>query len=462
MQNMPIKCSGPARAKCMKNLVHSGAVLGLFLLTTSFVHATEIPDCHIGAYRLADGRVVDIAPSEPNPLRWRAFGGETGALRKNADGTWLSTFGWTGRPDGKTVSFSDCAIGNIRFGGTSGHRIDFDVTETAFKSHGTKLVGRLILPKASAPVPIVVLVHGSEDDSAMKTFALQRLFPAEGVGAFVYDKRGTGASGGHYTQDFDLLADDAVAAMREARRLAGARAGRVGYQGGSEGGWVAPLAANRAPVDFIIVSYGLAVSVLQEDQEEVALEMRLKGHSAKDIARALEVARAAETVAESRFTSGFAKFDALRAKYKSEPWYKDLHGNFTFFLLPLTDAQLRAPNILKQLSAATPFRYDPMPTLRASTTPQLWVLGADDLEAPSAETNRRIKSLIGEGRPFTVAVYPGAEHGMTEFEIGPDGERVSTRYARDYFAMMRDFAHDGRLHGSYGDAEVTRPRDSVR
>jgi pimeloyl-ACP methyl ester carboxylesterase len=432
------------------------AALVIALLPTAVAQADTADDCHVGAYRLTDGRVIDISPSDPNPLRWRAFNGETGALRKNADGTWTSTFGWTGRPDGKTVAFSDCATGDMRFAGTSGHRIDFDVAETAFESNGTMLVGRLILPKGIAAVPIVVLIHGSEDNSAMRFHQLQRLLPAEGVGTFVYDKRGTGASGGSYTQDFNLLADDAVAAMREARRLAGARAGRVGYQGGSEGGWVAPLAANRAPVDFVIVSFGLAVNVLQEDQEELALEMRLKGRTPEETAKALEVAHAAEAVAESRFTSGFAEFDAVRAKYKSEPWYKDVHGNFTYMLLPLTDAQLHGGLPLKKMVAATPFRYDPMPTLRASTTPQLWILGAEDLEAPSAETSTRIKLLIGEGRPFTLAVYPGAEHGMTEFEIGPDGERVSTRYAQDYFAMMRDFARDGRLHGTYGKSTITR------
>jgi dienelactone hydrolase len=426
------------------------------LLSATSAQADAADDCYVGAYRLADGRTIDIAPSDPNPLRWRAFTGETGALLKNADGTWTSTFGWTGRPDGQTVSFSDCATGNMRFSGTNGHRIDFDVTETVFESRGTKLVGRLILPKGSAPAPIVVLIHGSEDNSAIRFHQLQRLIPAEGVGVFVYDKRGTGASGGSYTQDFELLADDAVAAMGEARRLAGARAGRIGYQGGSEGGWVAPLAANRAKVDFVIVSFGLAVNVLEEDQEEVALEMSLKGHSAQETAQALEVARAAETVAESRFTRGFAEFDAVRAKYKSEPWYKDVHGDFTYLLLPYTDAQLHGDTPLKKMSAATPFRYDPLPTLRASTTSQLWVLGADDLEAPSAETSRRIKSLIGAGRPFTLAIYPGAEHGIVEFEPGPDGERVSTRYAQDYFAMMRDFARDGRLHDTYGKSTITR------
>jgi uncharacterized protein len=165
------------------------------LLSASLARADAADDCHVGAYRLTDGRLVDIAPSDPNPLRWRAFTGETGSLLKNADGTWTSTFGWTGRPDGETVSFSDCAMGNMRFGGTSGHRIEFDVTETVFESHGTKLVGRLILPKGSAPAPIVVLIHGSEDNSAIRFHQLQRLIPAEGVGVFVYDKRGTGAWG---------------------------------------------------------------------------------------------------------------------------------------------------------------------------------------------------------------------------------------------------------------------------
>ncbi len=83
--------------------------------------------------------------------------------------------------------------------------------------------------------------------------------------------------------------------------------------------------------------------------------------------------------------------------------------------------------------AATPVQYDPMPVLRVSTTPQLWILGRDDLDAPSAETSRRIQSLIAEGKDFVLAVYLGAEHGMTLYELDAEGERVSTRYARGYF-----------------------------
>ena len=40
-------------------------------------------------------------------------------------------------------------------------------------------------------VPIVVLVHASENESAPRNYAFQRLLSAQGVGVFVYDKRGT-------------------------------------------------------------------------------------------------------------------------------------------------------------------------------------------------------------------------------------------------------------------------------
>ncbi len=39
----------------------------------------EAVRCEIGAWRLSDGRVVDIAPSEGG-LRWRLFDGTTGKL----------------------------------------------------------------------------------------------------------------------------------------------------------------------------------------------------------------------------------------------------------------------------------------------------------------------------------------------------------------------------------------------
>ena len=441
--------------KPMKHLVRSCGVLLMLLAAPSLAAAAETIDCHVGSYRLTDGSSVDIAPSDAGTLRWRRFDGTTGQLHPGAGKAWSSTGGWTKDADGISVSFPDCASGDIEFNGVSGKRIAFDVQDVRFTSHGVTLAGRLVMPKGTDKVPVVVLVHGSEPDSALTYYSLQRMLPAEGVGAFVYDKRGTGISGGKYTQDFEVLADDADAAVDEARRLAGTRLGRIGFQGGSEGGWVAPLAANHGHVDFVIVCFGLAVDVIAEDQEAVELQMREKGYSPEVIAEAQAVAGAAEKVFESAFTSGFRELDAVRAKYGNEPWYKDVRGDFAWLLLPKTEAELRA--MAKDFDWHTPFRYDPMPTLRAGKTPQLWVLGGEDYEAPSAETSRRIKSLIGSGLPFTLALYPHAEHGITLFRTEADGTRDSTRYAPGYFSMIRDFAKSGRLSGAYGDAEITQP-----
>ena len=432
------------------------AALALAVSFASAAQADTTKDCHVGSYRLSDGTAVDVAPTDGDGLRWRSWSGETGLLKKQADGTWTSTLGWTGKPDGKTVSFSDCAKGEITFGKISGTRIAFDVTNANFESHGVKLAGRLVMPKGSGKVPVVVLIHGSEHDSALDFYALQRMFPAQGIGVFVFDKRGTGISGGKYTQDFNLLADDDIAAVAEARKLAGARAGRVGYQGGSEAGWVIPIAVNKSPVDFAIVGFGLAVTVLEEDQESVALDMYFHHHSAEDTKKALELARAGEAIVETRSMDGYDKFDALRQKYKNEPWYKDVHGDFLWFILPLDKAKMEAAT--KQFDFNTPFHYEPMPTLRASTTPQLWILGGDDLEAPSAETSKRIKSLIADGKDYALAVYPGAEHGMTEYELNAKGERLSTHFVPGYFQMMADFIRNGRIGQHYGKAEITQPR----
>jgi dienelactone hydrolase len=430
--------------------------LCLSLAGLSIARAVESPDCHVGSYRLADGTLVDVAPSDDGTLRWRQLDGATGALHPTTTGAWTSTVGWTDRADGKAVSFSACSQGRIDFGGISGQRIALEVRETTFKSHGATLAARLVMPPGKEAVPIVVLLHGAEHVSALSDYFLQRMLPAEGVGVFLYDKRGTGRSEGTYTQDYSLLGDDAVAALRKARQLAGPRAGRIGYQAGSQGGWVAPIAANRTAVDFVIVCFGLAVNVIDEDQEAVELQMREKGYPPEVIADALQVASAAESVFENDFKAGFTKLDEMRARFGSAPWYKDVRGDYAYFVLQQhSDAELRA--LAPDFDWHTPFHYDPMPVLRADKAPQLWILGGEDYEAPSAETSRRIRSLIKDGLPFTLVVYPGAEHGMTLFEAGADGSRTSTRYAPGYFRMIRDFARDGTLHGSYGDSEVTTP-----
>jgi pimeloyl-ACP methyl ester carboxylesterase len=413
---------------------------------------TDEQTCHVGAYRLADGRVIDIAPTEGSDLRWRLEDGQTGKLAAARD--WASTRGWTDRPDGKTIRFGGCDEGLVTFAvgdgePVEGHKVRLVSRDVSFNSGGLQLAGRLVLPEGDAAVPIVVEVHGSEKDAATIFNWKQRMLPAQGVGVFVYDKRGTGASQGEYTQDFHLLAADAAEAVKAARAAAGIRAGRVGLEGGSQGGWVAPLAATRTPVDFVIVGFGLADSPLSENRDEALQDLEAAGYSdAATRAKALEVIAATEAVVVSHFERGYEELDRVRKKYGKEKWFSSVKGEFTGELLKYPNFALRIVGPMRD--PGTTWNYDSVATLQRLDTPLLWVLAEDDTSAPPAITRGRLLKLAAEGRPVTVVQFPDTDHGILEYETSEDGERRETRYAEGYFRSTADFARDGRLSPPYG------------
>jgi dienelactone hydrolase len=411
--------------------------------------------CHAGAYRLDDGGIVAVAPvSDPAQLRWRRVDGSTGLLKRDADGAWTSTQGWTDRPDGVQVGFGACGEARITFEGRAGRRLDFDVVDTTFAGNGVTLRGRLVLPKGADQVPVAVEVHGSERDSAVEFNYMQQLFPAQGVGVFVYDKRGTGRSTGSYTQDFHLLADDARAALDEALRVGGGRIGRIGFHGASQGGWVAPLAASRSPrAQFVLVAYGLADTALSEDRDQVMLDLRRAGYGDDVLASAREVTAATGAIVASHGARGWDALDAARAKYAAQPWWAKMEGEFTGMIAHHTRAEVE--KLAPEQEVGTSWDYEPVPVLRALAIPQLWILAGADREAPPQETMRRLRALAEEGRPVTAMAFPGTDHGIITFETGAGGERNDTGYADGYFRMMADWVRDGRLgHAPYGNAEL--------
>jgi len=437
----------------MTPLLRHAAAFAAAALFACHAAAASPPSCNVGLYALEDGSTVDIAPSSDDLLRWRRRDGTSGAFAPAGPHAGASRLGWTKRPDGHAVQFEGCDA--LRFDGVAGRRVPLAVREVRFRSDGMELAGRLVMPPGDARVPVVVLLHGSEHDSALDFDSLQRRLPAEGIGAFVYDKRGTGASGGRYTQDFEQLARDAVAALAEARRLGGERVGRIGFEGPSQGGWVAPIAATHADVDFVIVAFGLAVSVIEEDRSAVAKNMADHHHSPEATAKALALVDAADALALDPTLATYDRFAAVRDPLRVEPWYKDVRGDFAWAVLPLQRDQVLA--FAKEFDWQTPFLYDPLATIAAVRPPQLWVLGEDDLDAPSAETARRLAQLRLAGRPIASSVWPHTEHGIFEYETDAAGERTSLRQPEGYLALLADFARGGPLKAKYGDATIERP-----
>lgn len=421
---------------------------------------SEAARCRLGAYALPDGEVVAVRQREGEQLRVVSFSGWTHGLAPGSGaGTYASLEeGAAGAAPALAAEF-DCGRGELRLRRDGGEpvvarKLPLSSRESRFVNADVELAGRLVLPAGDDAVPIVVLVHGSERDSALDGNEWQFFLPAHSVGAFVYDKRGTGRSGGDYTQDFDQLAADAIAAAAEAHRFAGGRAASIGYLGSSQGGWVAPLAAHRSPsgADFVAVLYGLAESPLAEDREEVMLGLRRAGFDDDaTLAKARELPDATGRVMASDFRAGFDELAAIEAKFRDEPWLKEVEGEFSgqFLRLPLWALRLVGP----RLDVGTSWEYDPLPTLEAISTPHLWVLAGSDREAPSARTLALLRDIQTRRPNLDVARFPDADHGIWVERRDASGKTYSG-YAPGYRELVVRWIATHSLAGAAAGIET--------
>jgi len=415
-------------------------------------------DCRTGLYVSGEGEALALSPRTDGGYRWRTMDGRTGAVHELTGGA--STLGWTEEADGNAMELGACDATELRFGPTGAlqayARVPLEITDVTFEHDGLTFSGRLIWPAGVERAPLVVHTHGSERWSAVRSGSLQYLLASQGIASFVYDKRGTGQSEGSYTQDFYALAGDARAALAQARSMAGDRIESAGFIGGSQGGWIGPLAASEADVDFVVALYGMAVNALQEDRYEITQNLARAGWGEEEQAKGAALSQAAGVVIASNFREGFGEFNRLREEYRDEPWYQDIEGEFTSEMIDYPEFALRVVGPMRNMG--TSWTYEPVPVLRALEVPQFWMLAADDTEAPPDETISRLRALQAEGRPIDLAVYPGADHGMILTERRENAEPRETGYVRNYYAQVAAWikTRDLTLAREAG-AEVTTP-----
>lgn len=404
--------------------------------------------CHAGAYRMSDGSYRVITPSDAPNLRYRALSGESGKLYPTGDRRYESGRGWSVlEPVALDVLFRSCDDGAIQFrreGGATldGHKVSLPVTPIRFESEDVTLYGELVVPAGRAPRALMVLQYGGGRDSAVTYNFLQYLLPLKEIAVFVFDKRGTGRSTGSYSIHIGMLARDLTAAVRAVRGQDGLKGVPLGLMGESQGGWVVPLAATmlaagEEPVDFVVVSYGLAVSMLEEDRSEVAQSLRAGGYGTNVLASGEELHRAAARVMLSRFDAGLDELERLKSAYRDEPWFDDVGGDFTSVLVS-TPAE-RMAEVQALFDFPYDLAYEPVPTIRKVAVPQLWILAGKDTEAPHEATLANLRELQAAGSAIKVVVYPNAEHGMIAVEEGADGPKLAGHYAEGYFEKLIDW-----------------------
>lgn len=345
-----------------------------------------------------------------------------------------------------------CGSSDVTVGGKSWTPVAFRETPATFDSVGTKMTGVLIEPPGNdARRPLVVMVHGSERTSPIGG-VYGYAMAAQGISVFVYDKRGTGGSDGEYTQNFELLAADAAKALDTAKGMAAGRHGRAGFFGGSQGGWVAPLAATRTKADFVAIGFGLVASPIEEDREQMVSEVRAAGLGKDAEALVTRLSRATAGLLLSDFRSGYDALDAVQREMADKPWAAKIDGEYSGAIARMPNDELRRVGAARFDNLELIWDYDAVAALKTLDTPLLWVLAGEDREAPIETTRGALLDLAKDGKPVDVYLFPDTDHGMFEFTTAPDGSRSVTRITDGYLRLLGDWIK-GDARGTYGRAE---------
>lgn len=299
--------------------------------------------------------------------------------------------------------------------------------ERTFENGRSKLSGTLYLARGSKPHAAIVVTHAA--GHPLRDFPLyqhlKEMLPALGIAVFVYDRRGSGRSGGDLqTSDYELLADDAIAAVRMLKADTRIGPQRVGIWGLSQGGWLALLAASRSsePAFIIAVSAPLVSPDVQMMFRSVNV-LRVNGYPQADIEQMIATRKAVDGY--MRGTGDRATAQHLVDAAKMKPWFKLLYMSETV-------ADRATSRWRKEIE------FDPLRTLDGIKIPALVIYGAVDPVVPVAVSVERLRVSHPK---LDVVVISGADHSMQvsvppQVQMDPARTRDQAPQAVEYFAIL--------------------------
>ena len=251
------------------------------------------------------------------------------------------------------------------------------------------------------------------------------MLPALGIAVFVYDRRGSGKSGGDLqTSDYALLADDAIAAVRMLKADTRIDPRRVGIWGLSQGGWLALLAASRSSeLAFVIAASAPLVTPDVQMMFSSTNHLRVHGYSQADIDQMIATRKAVDDY--MRGSGDRATAQRLVDAAKTKPWFKLLYMGET--------VKDRATSRWRK-----EIEFDPLRTLDGVKIPALVIYGALDPVVPVAVSVERLRVAHPK---LDVVVIAGADHAMqlsvpVQVQMDPARDQEQAPEAVEYFAIL--------------------------
>jgi pimeloyl-ACP methyl ester carboxylesterase len=303
-------------------------------------------------------------------------------------------------------------------------------SELQFHNGQTALSGTLYAPQLPGKAPAVIVLHAASvptRDQALYRHLIQAL-PALGVAVFVYDRRGSGKSGGTLADsDYDALADDGIAAQRMLARDARIAPRRIGFWGLSQGGWLSLLAAARSPETAFAIAISAPMTAPDVQMNfAVANILRIKGYPEADVEMAVAARTAVDEFERGRLdrATAQARLDAVADK----PWFD----------LTYLDKTFEDPSKSRW---AKEIRHDPLKTLSSVHAPTLIIYGAQDPWVPAKLSADILRKNAAQHPNIGIAVIAGADHDMMlsaplEFQIDPKAFSVQAPDAPEYFGLL--------------------------
>lgn len=247
-------------------------------------------------------------------------------------------------------------------------RVHYSTEEVAFTSaDDAVMAGLLTSPETSEPHAAFMMMHGSEPGvkDGFGQQILAHYMISRGIALLTYDKRGVGDSEGVYREsanqaNIDLIASDAVAGTDYLSTRPEIDSTKIGLIGGSQAGWVIPVAVGSSEnVDFFVIQSGPVLSFAQED----------------------------------RYSSVTNDGDSATT-YNPE-------------------------QLDETIREMTPGGVDPIPVLADITQPGLWLWGSVDKSVPVTVSAENLQTLIDSGRDnFSYTILPNGDHNLNESAHG--------------------------------------------
>ena len=231
---------------------------------------------------------------------------------------------------------------------------------------------------------------------------LRSALPEHGIAVLIFDRRGSGASGGDFaTADFEDLAGDVIAGAEYLQSRPDIDPTKIGLHGTSQGAWIAPIAAVRK-LDIACIVAVSASGVSPAEQMNYGVAFHLE-HAGFDRLEIEEVIRLRNLVNEY-FRGHVSREEAAAelSRFEHEPWYEQ------GYLYPSREL----PVDITQSKWHYEMDYEPLSVWKRVIQPALFLFAEVDEWVPIGQSMVNYESATAHLQDVTLRQIPATDHLM--------------------------------------------------